>query len=63
MCYKPMCRGPEAEWSGEPVSHPAIVQDGGFDSRHRGATLRTTGASVNVKSTNMYADVSDVNIQ
>ena len=24
-----------AEWSGEPVSRPAILRDGGFDSRRR----------------------------
>ena len=29
--------GRVAEWSGELVPHPAIVQDGGFDSRRRQA--------------------------
>ena len=29
--------GRVTEWSGEPVSHPAIVQDGGFESRRRPA--------------------------
>ena len=39
-----------AEWSWVSVSHPAVVQDGGFDSRRRPDTRRSLppGASVNL---------------